>query len=149
MKRFSILAIVLTFSLSTLFTSCGNDNDDAKDAANEMIEEANKVTKEAVEEPAEANETADYSAGETIYKNKCMACHQENGEGVDPSFPALKGEVVDINIVVNGSKENPAMIASKDQLNDQEIVDVINYVNHAWGNNGDVVKIEDITATKK
>ena len=136
----SILAIVLTFSLSTLFTSCGDDNNDAKDAANEMIEEADEAT-EAVAE------TVDYSAGEAVYKSKCMVCHQENGEGIDPSFPALKGIVADISIVVNG-KEGTAMAAFKDQLNDQELVDVINYTNHAWGNNYDAITTEDVSAVK-
>ncbi len=145
MKKLSIsvLAIVLTFSLSALFTSCGDDNDDAKDAANEMVEEA----EEAAEDAVETVEAADYSAGEAIYKNKCMACHQENGEGIDPSFPALKGVAADISIVVNG-KEGTAMVAFKDQLSDQELVDVINYANHAWGNNYDAVTTEDITAVK-
>jgi len=140
----SILAIVFTFSLSALFTSCGDDNDDANEAAEEMTEEAN----EAAEETPEVAETIDYSAGEAIYKNKCMACHQENGEGVESSFPALKGTATDINIVVNG-KEGTAMAAFKDQLSDQEITDVINYVNHAWGNNFDAVTAEDVAGAKK
>lgn len=136
----SILAIVFTFSLSALFTSCGDDNDDANEAANEMVEEANDSAQEV-------SETVDYSAGETVYKNKCMACHQENGEGVDPSFPALKGEAADINTVVNG-KEGTAMVAFKNQLSNQEIADVINYVNHAWGNNFNAVTVDDIKGAK-
>jgi len=136
----SILAIIFTFSMSALFTSCGDNEDDANEAAEEMVEEADDTT-EAVAE------TVDYSAGETIYKNKCMVCHQENGEGVDPSFPALKGTVADINIVVNG-KEGTAMAAFKDQLSDQELVDVINYTNHAWGNNYDAITTEDVSAVK-
>jgi len=136
----SILTIVFTFSLSALFTFCGNDSDDANEAANEMVEETNNAAEEIAE-------TVDYSAGEIIYKNKCMACHQENGEGVDPSFPALKGVATDINIVVNG-KESTAMAAFKDQLSNQEIADVINYVNHAWGNNFDAVSVDDVTAAK-
>ena len=136
----SILAIVFTFSLSALITSCGGNEDDANEAANEMIEE----TEEATEAVAE---TVDYSAGEAIYKSKCMVCHQENGEGIDPSFPALKGLAADISIVVNG-KEGTAMAAFKDQLSDQELLDVINYTNHAWDNNYDAVTIEDITAVK-
>ncbi len=138
----SILSIIFTFSLSVFFTSCGDDKDDANEAAEEMVEEANEAN-----ETAEAVETADYSAGEAIYKSKCMACHQENGEGVDPSFPALKGKAADINTVVNG-KAGTAMVAFKDQLNDQELTDVINYVNHAWGNKYDEITVEDVAAEK-
>jgi len=139
----SILAIIFTFSMSVLFTSCGDNEDDANEAADEMVTEETDDTAEEV-----VAETVDYSAGETIYKNKCMACHQENGEGVDPSFPALKGTVADINIVVNG-KEGTAMAAFKDQLSDQELADVVNYVNHAWGNNADAVTLENVTEAKK
>ncbi len=144
----SILAVLFTFGVTFFMTSCGDDTEEANEAANEMVEEANDAAEEVTEEPAEAAETADYSAGKTIYANKCQACHQENGEGVDPTFPALKGKVVDINTVVNG-KENTAMAAYKDQLSDQELVDVINYVNHAWGNNADDITADDIAAAKK
>ncbi len=144
----SILVILFTFGITFFMTSCGDDSEEANEAANEMVEEANEAAEEVAEEPAEATETADYSAGETVYKNKCMACHQENGEGVAPSFPALKDKVADINIVVNG-KENTAMAAYKEQLSDQELVDVINYVNHAWGNSADDITVDDITAAKK
>ncbi len=147
MKKLSILmlSLILIFSISTLFTSCENNEEDAKDAANEMIEEANDSAEEVTEE---AVETVDYSAGKTIYTNKCMACHQENGEGVDPSFPALKGADINIVTIING-KEGTAMAAFKDQLSDQELVDVINYVKHAWGNNADAVTVEDIINAKK
>ncbi|NOZ34896.1 MAG: cytochrome c [Chlorobi bacterium] len=147
MKKLSIaiLAIILTFSISTLFTSCGDNEDDANDAAKEMVAENEDTTEDVAEDTTEA---ADYSAGKTIYTNKCMACHQENGEGVDPSFPALKGKTADLDIVVNGT-DGTAMAAFKDQLSDQEIVDVINYVNHAWGNNADAITLDDITSAKK
>ena len=135
----SILSIIFTFSLSVFFASCDNDKENANEAAEEMVEEANEI--------GEAAEIADYSAGEAIYKNKCMACHQENGEGINPSFPALKGKAANINTVVNG-KEGTAMVAFKDQLNDQELTDVINYINHAWGNNYNKVTLEEVTAEK-
>ncbi len=141
----SILAIILAFNVSILFTSCENSEKDADEAAAEMTEEANEATEESA---AEETVTADYSAGEAIYKSKCMACHQENGEGLDPSFPALKGKTVNLDMVVNG-KEGTAMAAFKNQLSDQEIVDVVNYVDHAWGNNADDITLEDVAAVKK
>jgi cytochrome c oxidase subunit II len=143
MKRFSILAIVFAFGISALITSCGNNGEDTDKSSDETVTKADDSAKDNTEKA----EVADYSAGETIYKSKCMACHQENGEGVDPSFPALKGVVVDVKTVVNG-KEGTAMAAFKNQLSDQELVDVINYVNHAWGNNAQDIKIEDITEAK-
>ncbi len=137
---FSALAVLFVFSLSTLFVSCGEDTpkDDTKDVKDEVKEEVKKDV-EVKEETA----VADYSKGKEIYASKCQACHQENGEGVGETFPSLKGKACDLNIVTNGA-EGTAMVAFKGQLSNEEIVDVVNYVNHAWDNNFDDIKVEDI-----
>ncbi|NPA44143.1 MAG: cytochrome c [Chlorobi bacterium] len=137
---FSALAVLFVFSLSTLFVSCGEETakEDAKDTKEEVKEEV-KVETEAKEETA----VADYSKGKEIYASKCQACHQENGEGVGETFPGLKGKACDINIVANGV-EGTAMVAFKGQLSNEELVDVVNYVNHAWDNNFDDVTTADI-----
>jgi len=139
----SILAVVLVFSLSTVLFSCGENEENAADeTTNETTEAVEETTTEEVTEV-----TADYSAGETVYTATCQACHQAGGEGVEGSFPSLKGKAVDLNIVANGS-EGTAMIAYKDQLSDQEIADVTNFINHSFGNNFDEVSLEDVAAVK-
>ena len=137
---FSALAVLFVFSLSTLFVSCGEDTpkEDAKEVVKEEVKE---VVKEEVKDEVVA--VADYSKGKEIYASKCQACHQENGEGVGETFPGLKGKACDLNTVVNG-KEGTAMVAFKGQLSNEEIVEVVNYVNHAWDNNFADVKVEDI-----
>src|SRR5699024_10062778 len=37
--------------------------------------------------------------GERIYTSTCVACHQANGEGLPPMFPALKGSDMVLNDV--------------------------------------------------
>ena len=93
--------------------------------------------------------------GETIYASKCAACHQVNGEGLPPVFPALKDSAiakgpadVHINMVVNG-KQGTGMAAYGAQLTDAEMAAVITYERNAWGNNtGDTVQPADIQAFK-
>ncbi|EKD71417.1 MAG: hypothetical protein ACD_46C00185G0001, partial [uncultured bacterium] len=93
--------------------------------------------------------------GEKVYSSTCVACHQPTGEGMPPTFPALKGgkittgPVADhINQVLNG-KPGTAMQAFKDQLNDQDLADVVTYERNAWGNNtGTHVKPDDIKAAR-
>lgn len=90
--------------------------------------------------------------GEASYNTNCAACHQQNGAGVPPTFPALKdsaialGDITDhIDIVVNGSPKNPAMAAYGPQLSEVDLAAIITYERNAWGNNtGDMVTPLDI-----
>ena len=53
------------------------------------------------------------------------------------------------NRVMNG-KQGTAMVAFKDQLNDQDLADVITYERNAWGNNtGTLVTPEQIKAARQ
>jgi cytochrome c oxidase subunit 2 len=86
--------------------------------------------------------------GEKVYMKACVACHQPTGAGLPPAFPALKdspiakGDIaLHIDMVVNGSKKNPAMAAFGSQLTKTEIAAVVTYERNAWGNNtGDLVQ---------
>jgi cytochrome c oxidase subunit II len=96
------------------------------------------------------------SEGEKVYGRSCVACHQANGQGVPGAFPALAhgpittGPIAGhIDIVVNGSKKNPAMAAWKGQLSDMELAAVITYERNAFGNTmGDMVQPKEIAAAK-
>ncbi|TQV88801.1 cytochrome c oxidase subunit II [Aliikangiella coralliicola] len=93
--------------------------------------------------------------GKETYDAKCAACHQVDGSGTPPLFPAMidspmvKGPAKDhIDIVVNG-KAGTAMAAYGAQLTDAELAAVITYERNAWGNNtGDKVQPADIQAFK-
>lgn len=94
--------------------------------------------------------------GEEEYGRYCMACHQKNGEGMPPLFPALKGSSVavgksiarHINLVLTGVP-GTAMQSYAVQLTDQEIAEIVTYERNAWGNNtGDVVQPSDVAAVR-
>jgi cytochrome c oxidase subunit 2 len=93
--------------------------------------------------------------GEQVYLKTCVACHQAAGTGIPPTFPALKGSPIatgavseHIDRVMNG-KQGTAMVAFKDQLNDQDLADVITYERNAWGNNtGTIVTPDQIKAAR-
>ena len=95
--------------------------------------------------------------GEKVYGRSCAACHQANGLGVPGAFPALaRGAITigpvasHIDIVLNGSKKNPAMAAWKGQLSDLEIAAVITYERNAFGNAlGDIVQPNQIAAVAR
>jgi cytochrome c oxidase subunit 2 len=79
--------------------------------------------------------------GEKAYATACSACHQPDGGGAPPAFPALKGSRIaledmaaHLDIVVNG-KSGTSMQAFGDQLSEVDIAAVITYERNAWGNN--------------
>jgi cytochrome c oxidase subunit 2 len=109
---------------------------------------------------ADANKTYSLdelkAAGEKVYKTHCAACHQADGKGLPPTFPALAGSKIatgdkaaHIDIVMNG-KANTAMAAYGKQLSDVELAAVITYERNAFGNaTGDVVQPAEIKALRK
>jgi cytochrome c oxidase subunit 2 len=95
--------------------------------------------------------------GESVYTTNCLACHQASGEGIPSAgFPALKGSKIatgpvadHLNIVIHGSKVNPAMAAFGQQLSDVDLAAVITYERNAFGNStGDMVQPSDIAAAR-
>ncbi len=79
--------------------------------------------------------------GEKVYNSICAACHQPNGKGVPPVFPALAGSPIatgplekHIDTVVNGVP-GTAMQAFGKQLDPVQIASVIYYERHSFGNN--------------
>ena len=89
--------------------------------------------------------------GERVYTSTCVACHQANGEGLPPMFPALKGSDIVLNdvtahidVVVNGVP-GTSMAAFGAQLSETDLAAVITYERNAWGNDtGEVVTPMDI-----
>ncbi len=87
--------------------------------------------------------------GATVFKDQCMACHQENAQGVPEQFPPLAKNAdlflspdypvrvvlfgLEGKITVDGKKFDSAM-PPLDVLSDQEIAAVVNYVRGNFGN---------------
>ena len=94
--------------------------------------------------------------GEAVYLQNCVACHQANGKGLPPVFPALDGSKIasgpkagHIDIIVNG-KAGTAMAAFGKQLSDTDLAAVTTYERNSWGNKtGDMVQPNEIKAARK
>ncbi|WP_203257236.1 c-type cytochrome [Hyunsoonleella ulvae] len=104
------------------------------------------------------------SKGQDIYTDFCINCHMANGEGVEKTFPPLaKSDYLKNNreasirgikygqkgeITVNGTVYNGYMAPMG--LDDDEIADVMNFINNNWGNsNTKMVTKEEVAAVKK
>lgn len=102
--------------------------------------------------------------GKDVYDKICVACHQPNGQGLPPAFPALAGSKVinsplltadgklikdsHIDRVLNG-KTGTTMQAFKNTLSDVELAAVITYERNSFGNTrGDMAQPLQIKALR-
>lgn len=121
---------------------------DAKVRAEEEAKAAASSADYKFADVAEANKL-----GDEVYHARCAACHQANGEGLPPMFPALKGSKIaaakdqraaHIDILNNGKNMMPAW---KGVLTPKEMAAVITFTRNAWGNStGDLVQPSDVVA---
>jgi cytochrome c oxidase subunit 2 len=89
--------------------------------------------------------------GQTVYNTYCVACHQANGQGLPPAFPALAGSPIatgpianHASIVLNGVP-GTAMAAYGAQLNPVDLAAVITFERNAFGNStGDMISPVEI-----
>ncbi|TCK66691.1 cytochrome c [Winogradskyella wandonensis] len=147
MKSAKIL--VINILLSSLVLSCKNDT-------SKNVSYGKSNDKSSLEKSIER--------GKLVYNDLCITCHMANGEGVAKVFPPLansdylkenqtesirgvkygqKGEMV-----VNGVTYNGVMAPMG--LEDDEVADVMNYINNSWGNNfGKEVTVEEVTKVTK
>ncbi|MDH5380853.1 MAG: copper-containing nitrite reductase [Cyclobacteriaceae bacterium] len=125
------------------------------------------------EMPTQGNESAEtgkansieesIELGRQIYIRTCFACHQSEGQGIPNAFPPLaKSDFLNANpnraigtvlngltgeIEVNGVKYNSIM--TKQNLTDEEVANVLNYVYSQWGNNKTEVKPNSVKSIRE
>jgi cytochrome c oxidase subunit 2 len=124
---------------------------------NEWVEQQHKATTDsAVSVPKTMSRNELMTLGKQKYQQICVACHQEDGKGLPPMYPALKGSSVavgnpisrHIDIILNGIPGS-AMQPYKD-LSDEEIAAIATYERNAWGNNTDEdVQPADVAAVRQ
>jgi cytochrome c oxidase subunit 2 len=92
--------------------------------------------------------------GEQVYNTSCAACHQPNGQGLPPTFPAIAGSALatgdaaaHIGLVLNG-KTGTAMAAYRDILNDADMAAVLTYQRNSWGNDAGIIQPAAVKAAR-
>ena len=100
-----------------------------------------------------------YRDGERVYKTQCANCHMDSGAGLGGLIPTLvqsdyltqhRAQLPCIlryglhgTITVNG-KTFAEQMPPNPTLLDVDIANILNYVNHAWGNNNPPYSLEEV-----
>ena len=94
--------------------------------------------------------------GKEKYEAVCSACHQPDGKGIPPLYPALKGSSIavghpqsrHIDLIIKGVP-GTAMQGYAEQLTDEEIAAIITYERNAWKNDTDeLIQPSDVAAAR-
>ncbi|MCB8994738.1 MAG: cytochrome c [Bacteroidales bacterium] len=150
------LIYIFSFCLfSITLSSCGNGS--GKNDQTRATEQENSESNEAI--------TAAQSAenGKKVFRNYCIACHLEDGTGIEGMYPPLTGATVSGErnqlisiilkgmkgeVIINGQKYNDIM-KPHDFLSDDEIADVLTYIRSSFGNQASPVTKAEVKLERK
>ena len=89
--------------------------------------------------------------GAEVFSTSCTACHQAEGQGIPPVYPALAGNgfvqadaVEVVRTILNGRAGMPSFGGD---LSDERLAAVVSYIRNTWGNEAPVVTpafVEDV-----
>lgn len=151
MKKLSFVFVTGVMGFAFIMNSCSSGSE-------QKAQKPETTIQKDASAPAGNEMAAQMARGEQIYKEKCFACHQVNGQGIANVFPSLVGskflleqKVLAVSQVLNGSVNvvanraikypapMPPQVTTKD-----DAVAVINYVLNNFGNNGGHVTLDDV-----
>ena len=112
----------------------------------------------------DAKGQAQFLAGQKIYvrEGHCVTCHQQDGKGLDPSFPSIenspwvagdKDRLIKLSMYglmgpmeVNGKKYDGQvpMTPFGGMLNDEEMAAVLTYVRNSFGNKAEPIQPSEV-----
>lgn len=92
-------------------------------------------------------DSALYQQGEELYGTHCAVCHQENGAGVPPTFPALSQNETLENLeqIVSNIHQGKGNMPPFPDLTADEIAALATYIRNSWGNAFGEVTAEEVT----
>ena len=103
--------------------------------------------------------------GKQVYSGNCANCHQASGEGQPGQYPPLagsewvNGDKTSLYCIMLHGLQGPLTVKGGEYgsmqmpgwatvLNDEKIADVMTYIRQSWGNTGDAVKPDEVSAAR-
>ena len=122
-------------------------------ASVETIQDSNEPS-------ANSSQSSWAKLGQQVYGNNCGSCHQATGMGLPSVFPPLKNNPAVLNDdpsthinavlkgvsgkIIDGVAYASPMPPFGSALSDEEVAAVVNHERTQWGNNGELVTVEDV-----
>jgi mono/diheme cytochrome c family protein len=84
----------------------------------------------------EGEALAAFTAGEALYAEQCAVCHQADGSGTPPDFPALRNNanLVDIGLIVENVHLGKGTMPAFPDLGPEQVTALATYLRNAWSN---------------
>ena len=98
--------------------------------------------------PLTAEQQKRFDAGAEIYKNICLGCHQDDGQGkdklganlVESAFVNAPDATATIRILMNGKEGTIGLMPPLGPaLTDEQIASALTYIRRAWGHTASAV----------
>jgi cytochrome c oxidase subunit II len=83
-------------------------------------------------------------AGKKLYTSECQGCHQPNGAGMPPTFPALAGNdfLSNASAVMQRIFDGKGAMPSHHSFTAKELADVATYIRNSFGNDYGPVSVD-------
>jgi cytochrome c oxidase subunit 2 len=135
------MAQVITYTRNALGNSVG-DELQPKAIQSASPQSAEPIAEVESEQPMASNVDLSkddlIAKGKSVYESNCASCHQADGQGMPPTFPALTGSSVvtgDIDAQVKFIMEGKGMMpAFGKMLNSTDFAAVVTYTRNGLGN---------------
>ncbi len=150
------LAQVITYTRNALGNAVGDEIQPKaiqellpNKSASAKTEAKPAAVSQAAEPVADMSKDDLVSLGKSVYESNCASCHQADGKGTAPMFPALTGSAIvegDINAQVDLMLKGKAMMpAFGHSLNAKEFAAVVTFTRNSLGNSvNDVIQPSSI-----
>ena len=134
------LAFILAFTALCIF-ACTQANNTANNSSNANLNARTNTNVAAKSNSPAATPADELASGKTVYMEKCVKCHKENGAGGEIEVLGKKRKAA--NLASGGAKNDPdedvidaiangitdeGMPAFKDTLSDEQIKAVVKYI---------------------
>lgn len=88
------------------------------------------------------------AGGKALYDANCSACHQANGAGMPPTFPAFAGNdnLADLEHVLTTIQEGRGAMPAFPQLSHDDKSALVTYLRSSWGNDFGAVSPAEVEA---
>lgn len=153
----SITKLLLPCFLGLLMACSGNGN------ATEQELATTPHIPQALDRQTQLQFRQYFGQGRVLYKKHCIGCHQNDGNGMAQLIPPLAGadflqNTAQVMCVIRHGMQGPVVVngveyvgnmPANPQLRPLEIAEIATYIQNAWGNKGNFVRVHEAEAALK